>query len=721
MMSQPSRRAFLKTTGLSASALILGVGVSTESQAETVVNLLPGAPGSAFTLTQFVKITSDDKITLTALIPDMGQGTYQALPAILAEELNVPLSAVTIEFTKGETSFGDQTAGGSSSVRGNYAKLRKVGAAAREMLIQAASAKWQVSSAECYADAGKVVHKPSGKSLSYGELVEAASQLEVPKEPKLKDENDFTILGKPQPKPDVPWKVTGRPIFGMDVTVPGMVYASVQHCPVVGGTVKSFDATAAKAVKGVLDVLRVDRRLGDRVTANAGVAVVADSYWAATQGRKKLKIDWDTKGYEKTSTAGMETTYRQLAKHDGVTDKAWGDFGKAFAEAPVKLEAAYETPFLSHSPMEPQNATVWVKDDKVEVWASIQGPDLIVDDLHKHLGVPKENITVHVCFSGGGFGRRLFPDVATEAALLSKRVGKPVKLIWSREDDTTQGPFRPATFSFFKAGLNAEGKPVAFQHKVVSPSIVDYLYQHDRAKPAGEMMEAISDMAYEIPNVDNRYVFAENHLPLGWWRAVTSTTTAFAHECFVDELAAKAGVDPLEFRLRQLTKPSPVKAILQALKEKSGWEKPLTAGKGRGVAVWEFFAGACGQVVEVSRDKQGKLRIDKVTAVIDLGTVVNPDTVRAQVEGAVCMALTAATKDAMTFVNGTAEQTNFDRYRMTRLAEMPPVEVHILTGDPKMKGVGEPGLPPFAPALANAIFSLSGQRIRKLPFELEKV
>ena len=250
---------------------------------------------------------------------------------------------------------------------------------------------------------------------------------------------------------------------------------------------------------------------------------------------------------------------------------------------------------------------------------------------------------------------------------------------------------------------------------------MDYLYQHDRAKPADEMMEAISGMAYEIPNGDNRYVFAENHLPLGWWRAVTSTTTAFAHECFVDEMAAKAGVDPLEFRLRQLTKPSPVKAILETLKEKSGWEIPLAAGKGRGVAVWEFFAGACGQVVEVSRDKAGKLTIDKVTAVIDLGTVVNPDTVRAQVEGAVCMALTAATKDGITFHNGTAEQTNFDRYRMTRLAEMPPVEVHILTGDAKMKGAGEPGLPPFAPALANAIFSLTGNRLRTLPFELEKV
>lgn len=721
MTSQPSRRAFLKTTGLSASALLLGVGFSPETKAETVVKLLPGAPKSAFNLTSFVKITPDGKITLTALIPDMGQGTYQALPAILAEELNVPLSAVTIEFTKGEVAFGDQTAGGSGSVRGNYAKLRKTGAAAREMLVKAASDRWQVPDTECYAEGGKVFHKPSAKSLTYGELVEAASKLEVPKEPKLKDEKDFTILGKPQPKPDIPLKVTGRPIFGMDVTVPGMVYASVEHGPVVGSTVNSFDATAAKAVKGVLDVLRVDRRLGDRVTTNAGVAVVANSYWAATQARKKLKIDWDTKGYEKTSTAGMEATYRELAKQDGVTDKAWGNFANAYAEAPTKVEAAYETPFLSHSPMEPQNATAWVQGDKAEVWASIQGPDLIVDDLHKHLGLAKENITVHVCFSGGGFGRRLFPDVATEAAMLSKQLGKPVKLIWSREDDTTQGPFRPATFSFFKAGLDASGKPVAFQHKVVSPSIMDYLYKHDPTKPAGEMMEAISEMTYEIPNVDNRYVFAENHLPLGWWRAVTSTTTAFAHECFVDELAAKAGVDPLEFRLRQLTKPSPVKAILEALNEKSGWSTPLAAGKGRGVAVWEFFAGACGQVVEVSRDGAGKLKIDKVTAVIDLGTVVNPDTVRAQVEGAVCMALTAATKDAITFENGAAQQRNFDGYRMTRLAEMPPVEVHILTGDPKMKGVGEPGLPPFAPALANAIFSLTGKRLRKLPFDWEKV
>lgn len=718
MQAPTSRRTFLKTTGLSASALVLGIGFSTKANAETVTKLLPGA--APFNLTSFVQITSDGKITLTALMPDMGQGTYQALPAILAEELNVPLSAVTIEFTKGEATFGDQTSGGSGSVRGQYAKLRKTGAAAREMLVQAASSTLKVQPEECVAENGRVVHKASGKSFSYGELVEAASKLEVPKEPKLKDEKDFTMLGKPMPKPDVPWKVTGKPIFGMDVTVPGMVYASVQHGPVVGSTVKSFDAAAAKAVKGVRDVLRVDRRLGERVTPNAGVAVIADNYWAATQGRKKLKIEWDTKGYETASSESMTANYRDLSKAEGVKEKAWGEFDSAFAGAPVKLEAAYETPFLSHSPMEPQNATVWVQGDKVEAWASIQGPDLIVDDLHKHLGIPKENIKVNVCFSGGGFGRRLFPDVATEAAILSKQLGKPVKVIWSREDDTTQGPFRPPTFSYFKAGLSAEGKPLAFQHKVVSPSIMDYLYQHDKAKPAGEMMEAISDNCYEIPNVDNRYVFAENNIPLGWWRAVTSTTTAFAHECFIDEMAAKAGVDPLDFRLRQLTKPSPQKAILEALKEKA-WSQPLAAGRGRGVAVWEFFAGACGQVVEVSRDKAGKLTIEKVTAVIDLGTVINPDTVRAQVEGAVCMALTAATKDAITFKNGAAQQSNFDAYRMTRLAEMPPVEVHILTGDPKIKGVGEPGLPPFAPALANAIFNLTGKRMRTLPFELEKV
>ena len=345
---QTTRRTFLKTTGLSASALVLGVGLG-EANAETVVKL---APGASFSLNAFVQITSDGKITLKALMPDMGQGTYQALPAILAEELNVPLSAVTIEFTKGETSFGDQTAGGSSSVRSNYAKLRKTGAAAREMLVKAASDQWQVATEECYADGGKVFHKPSGKRLSYGELVEAAAKLEVPKEPKLKDEKDFTILGKPMPKPDVPWKVTGRPIFGMDVTVPGMLYASVQHGPVVGSTVKAFDATAAKAVKGVRDVLRVDRRLGDRLTPNAGVAVVADNYWAATQGRKKLNIDWDTKGYETTSSEKMAARYRALAQQEGVSEKAWGDFGKAFADAPTKLDAAYETPFLSHSPME---------------------------------------------------------------------------------------------------------------------------------------------------------------------------------------------------------------------------------------------------------------------------------------------------------------------------------------------------------------------------------
>lgn len=714
-----SRRNFLKVSSLSGAALILGL--SNTAQANALVNL-SNIPGASFEVTPFVIIDSTGKITLMALKPDMGQGTYQALPAILADELEVNLKAVSIEFTKGEARYGDQTSGGSASVRGSYDALRKAGAAARTMLTQAAAQAWGVSAAECYAQEGKIIHRPSGKSLSYGVLVEKASTLEVPKEPILKDPKDFKYIGQALLRLDVPWKVTGKPIFGIDVEVPGMLIASVEHCPVYGGKVKGFDDSATKAIKGVKAVLKVDRKLENYIVTDGSVAVIADNYWAALQGRKALKIDWDFGNGENVNSVAINANFRNLAKQTGIPDKPTGDFDKAFAEATTKLEAEYETCFLSHSPMEPQNALVWVQGDKVEAWVPSQGPDLVRDAIVQHLKIKPENITTHICFSGGGFGRRLFPDVAVEAAMLSKQLNAPIKVIWTREDDTTQGPFRPPTYSAFKAGLDDHGKAIAFQHKVVSPSIVDFLWQsHDKTKPAGEMMEAVCEMSYNIPNTKNAYIFAENTIPLGWWRAVTSTTTAFSQECFIDEMAAQAKQDPIAFRLSMLDeKQGKLRTILTTLREKSNWNKPLPKGWGRGVAVWEFFAGAAGHVVEVSRKPDGKLKIERVVAAIDLGTVINPDTVKAQVEGAITMALTAALKNEITFERGRAVQQNFDTYQMTRIHETPRMEVHLITDGTKPNGVGEPGLPPLAPALANAIFNATGKRIRKLPFALEE-
>lgn len=726
-----ARRDFLKAAGLTGAAFALGL-----SQTEAAVQNLsvlpsestPGAvPTAPFGLTPYILIESSGKITLLNPVPEIGQGTYQSLPALMAEELGVSLDQVTIRQTNGEKQFGPQTAGGSYSVRGQYKALRQVGASAREMLRQAAGQQWGAPVDECIADNAVVLHKPTGRKLTYGQLAEPAAKLPVPKDPPLKDPSTFRMLGKPMPRPDIPLKVSGKATFGIDAKIPnvgpaGMVYASVERCPVLGGKLVSFDAAKAKAVKGVRDVVKVERVLSKN--RYEGVAVVADTYWAALQGRKALKIDWNTQGLDQFNSTDYEQKLRDLAKTDGVQGHNAGEFDKVFADAPTKLEALYETPIVSHSTMEPMNALAhWQPGDKVEVWVSSQGPDLVKDELSKVLGIPKENIMVHILFNGGGFGRRLTQDFATEAALLSKAVGKPVKVVWTREDDTTLGPFRPMTFSALRGALSTDGKAVAMQHKVISPSIDATMDEkYDKTKPDGTMLEGTGEQKYEIPNLSTRYVHADIQIPLTYWRSVTSATLAFAHECFLDEMAHKAGQDPMAFRLAMLTKETDTKRVLTKLRAVSNWDKPLPAGWGRGVAQWEFFAGLAGQVVEVSKQSDGSVKVEKVYCVIDLGTVVNPDAVKAQTEGAIAMALTAAVKDGITFANGRAVQTNFDTNRMLRIHEMPAVEVHILAeGGPTIKGVGEPGLPPLAPALANAVFAATGKRVRRLPFDLEKV
>lgn len=722
-----SRRDFLKAAGLTGAAFALGLS-STEAFAGPVLNLTvrPGLalPESA-ELTPYIIIEKSGRIIIMNPRPEIGQGTYQSVPALIAEELEVSLDKVVIRQTGGESKYGElwsQAVGGSGSIRGGYMQMRKVGASARDMLRQAASQQWGVPIEECFAENATIVHKPTGRKLSYGQLADVAAKLPVPKEPKLKDPKDFTMLGKSMPRPDMPLKVSGQAQFGIDAKTAGMVYASIERCPIFGSKLISFDAVQSLKVKGVQQVVTVDRVVGKN--RYEGVAVIATNYWAALQGRKALKIKWDHQGHETFNSIDFEKQLRDLAKTDGVVGHNLGDFDKTFADATNQLEAFYETPIVSHSTMEPMNALAHYKaDNKIELWVSSQGGDLVREDVAKVLKIPADNITVHILFNGGGFGRRLTQDFATEAALLSKAIGKPVKVVWTREDDTLLGPFRPMTFSAMRGALSADGKAVALQHKVISPSIDATMNEtYDKTKPDGTMLEGISEQKYEIPNLSTRYVHADVHVPLTYWRSVTSSTLAFAHECFLDEMAHKAGQDPMVFRLSMLTKDSDAKRVLTKLREFSGWDKPLPAGKGRGVAQWEFFAGLAGQVVEVSKNKDGGVTVDKVYCVIDLGTVVNPDTVKAQIEGSVAMALTAATKDGITFENGRAVQSNFDTNRMLRINEMPIVEVLILAeGGPTIKGVGEPGLPPFAPALANAVFAATGQRVRRLPFDLEKV
>lgn len=730
-----NRRDFLKTLGLTGAVLVLGIPAANAGtpgfSPAALLNINAAPTGTELVPYVIIEkstvghagVSTPGKITIMNPKPDMGQGTYQSIPALIAEELGVTLDQVTILQTGGEKAFGGQISGGSSSVRGSYIPLRKVGASAREMLVTAASQQWNVPAAECTVANGSVYHKASKRSLAYGDLVEAASKLPVPTNPKLKDAKDFTILGKPAMRPEVPAKVSGRAQFGIDVKVPGMLYASVERSPVIGSKLVRFDDSKTKQVKGVKHVLKATRTLQKR--SFEGVAVVADNYWAALTGRRALAVTWDHAGLDKLNSADYTKHLHDLAKEDGVVDHTTGDFAKAFADAPTKLDAFYETPVVSHSTMEPMNCVVnWPTATSMEIWTSSQAPDWMKSTLAETFSLKPEAIKINITFNGGGFGRRLFQDYVIEAAHIAKEVGKPVKVVWTREDDTLQGPFRPMTFSAFRAGLGADGLPLAFQHKVISPSIDATLGDNSRKadKPDKTMTEGISEQKYEMPNVDNRYVFADFQVPTAYWRAVTSTTLAFAHECFIDEMAHKAGKDPLDYRMAMMTKPSDAKRVLTKLRDVSNWDKPLPAGWGRGVAQWEFFAGLAGHVVEVSTQKDGSVKVEKVICVIDLGTVVNPDMVRAQTEGAIAMAITAATKPGITFANGAAQQANFDTNPVLRINEMPKVEVHILAeGGPVIKGVGEPGLPPVAPALANAIFMATGKRQRTLPMDLSKL
>lgn len=668
-------------------------------------------------------VEPDGHITIFNIKPEMGQGTFQSVPAMIAEEFEVSLDNVTIKNTNGEKRFGPgQRAGGSNSIRGGWFEFRKIGASAKEVFVKAAATKWGVDADSCYAEGAKVIHRPSKKSLGYGELVEPASKIELPKEPKLKDRKDFKIIGKMARRPDVKFKTNGSAEFGLDSKVPGMVYAVVGRCPVIGGTLQSYDAAEALKMPGVLKVVEAEKIMGRY--KSTGVAVIAKSYWQALQAKKKLNITWDNRGYENFSTAAYEEKLRGMTGDDGLLDKNIGDINSVEIAKGKSLEALYETPMVAHHTLEPPNCVAHVKGDKLALWTSTQVPIALTGDgdtnLHKYVGFAPENITLESKFIGGGYGRRLYLDYVIEAVNIAKQYDKPVKLIWTREDTTEFGPYRPMTFSQLKGGLDNNDKLVMFQHKVISPSYREAMNpDFDTSKVDGAMVEGIGEQAYEIPNIKTSFVRVDYHVPLAAWRSVTSSTLAFAHECFIDEMAYLARKDPMAFRLEMLTKPSDLRKVLLKLKEITNWDTPLPKGRGRGVAQWEFFAGLGAQVVEVTHNEDKSITIDKVYAVMDLGECVNPDNTNNQMEGAVVMALTAATKTGITMENGKVMQHNFYDAPMIRINEAPPVEVHIIADGGKVKGVGEPGLPPFAPALANAIFAATGKRIRKMPFELK--
>ena len=718
-----NRRNFIRLSGMTGAVLTIGFyfGCKNGKSEAVLENISEIDPLTAKELSPFIMIDTKGNVALIAHKPEMGQGTFQSMPLIVAEELGVTLDHVTIKPAIANKKYGDMSVGGSNSVRGSWMLLRKAGAAAREMLVTVAAARWKITADQCKVEKGYVIHTDGEKKFSFGDLVEEASKLPVPKEPKLKDAAAFTMIGKQVSRPDILKKVEGKAEFGIDATLPGMLYASVERCPVFNGKVKSFDDTETKKVPGVRHVLIAERKSGKNMYY--GVAVVADNYYAAVQGRKALKVEWDTAGLQLESTEKIYKRFNDLSKTEGVVETKIGNFEKAYNTSAKKVEAIYELPFAAHATMEPQNTVAYVTADKCEIWSPTQIPNNAVDTLKEYLKMPEEKIELHFTMLGGGFGRRLFDDYITEAAYISKKIAAPVKVLWKREDDMTMGPFRPGTLSSLRGGIDETGKVIALQHKVVAPSIMynQFGFADKNNKVDGGAVEGIKESWYDIPNVLSNNIYAETNIPIGWWRSVYSATVAFAHECFIDELAHVAEKDPIDFRLAMITKNIRMKNLLTHLREKSEWDKPLPAGWSKGVAMWQFFAGQAGHVVFVSRNTNGGIKIEKVVAVIDCGLTINPDNVKAQVEGATIMALTAAVKDEITFSEGRAMQTNFDTYQMLRMNEAPRVDVYIYPGAEEPGGVGEPGLPPAAPALANAIFAATGKRIRKLAFNLNKI
>lgn len=717
------RRKFLKITGLSGAMLAIGFeSLAIDMGEDAIVKAMMAEDfidGTA--INPFVIISEDGQITIMATIPELGQGINQGIPAIIAEELEVDLNTVNIVKSSATRKYGRQSIGGSRNTRSLYGPMRKLGASTKEMFIQAAAKRWGVGADTCYAQNGQVFKKGSGTGLAYAALVKEAAAIEVPKDPKLKAKKDFKIIGKPFPRPDLALKVSGQADYGMDAQTPGLLYATIERCPTLQGTITSFDESAAMAVLGVQKVMKVTRTVYGN--ENVGIAVVAENYYAAMQGRKALNIQWNNAEFTKISSDSIEKDLDKLEKEDGYEHVEKGDFKASVAQAAKTLTVRYDQPYLSHTCMEPMNATVHVKEDGTcEVWAPSQSPQ-VQRQFAKILGIAEdqaeEKIKVHLPYLGGGFGRRSMNDSLFECLQISNAMTKPVKLIWSREDDTSQGPFRQRTAHAMVATFDANNKPIGLQHKMISQAITTQ-GRPSRGRLPFEVMEGINTH-YDIPNISTRFVEYKNQIPIHWWRSVFGSTNGFAHEGFMDEIAVKAGEDPLQFRKDRLKSEPRFVKVLERLEKEADWNTKLPENQGKGVAIVESFGTIVAHAVFLKKEN-GKVSIPKVVSVIDCGVYINPDQVAAQTEGNIIYGLTAALKDAITFKDGAAEQANFDTYRMLRMNEAPrSIEVHIMENDEAPGGMGEPGLPPIAPALANAVFNLSGKRIRQLPFDLNKI
>jgi isoquinoline 1-oxidoreductase beta subunit len=699
---------------MTGAALCLGFYFPASAEVARIVNKTE-AEHTGVELNAWIRIDTSGKVTLLSHRAEMGQGVYQSIPQIIAEELEVNLNDVNIIFAQGnQRKYGNQITGGSSTIRGSYKNLLNLSATARDMLIAAAAAKWDVPASTCYAEAGSVIHKPSGRKFHYGELVVDASKLPAPKNVTLKKPSEYKLIRQPLHRQDTALKTNGTAIFGLDKKIPGMLYAMVERSPRFHGKVKSFDDTATRKIPGVKHVFKV--RMGVHNTFREGVAVVADSSWTALQGKKALKVAWDDSGFEHLSTEDIYSRMKEaLQTKEGLSFSKRGDPSPIIEQAKKKIDVIYETPYQSHSCMEPLNCVAHYQGDHIEIWGPIQAPDWIQDYISKDMGLPREKVIVNMTFLGGGFGRKAFMDYPHEAAVISKEIGAPVQVIWTREDDMTQGPYRPG-ISYRCEGLIEDGEISAYKVRLAGQNI-GHWSGAGKDKPNRSTTEGFLNAYFEnIKNIRFSDIPFETPVPPIWWRSVYASTNGFAYESFMDELAIEAGKDPLAFR-RQYAKEERCQRLMDKLEEVSGWKNRKNK-KGYGVAITECFGTTVGQVVKVSRQADGKIKIDQVWAVIDCGWYVNPDTIKAQVEGSIVMALGAATTHEITFDDGMVVQKNFYAYNMPRISDAPPVEVHIMENGADAGGVGEPGLPPFAPALTNAIYDLTGKRIRKLPFSL---
>ncbi len=657
------------------------------------------AAAEPFAPNAFLRIGPDGIITVTVHRSEMGQGVRTALPMIVAEELEADWSSIRVEQALADRVYGDQVTGGSTSIVESYTPLRRAGATAREMLIAAAAQVWGVEKKTCYAENGAVVHQPSGRRLTYGELAGIAATLPTPPstEIALKDPKDFHIIGTRVGRVDNPQIVSGSAVYGLDVQVPGMLYAVVARPPAFGARLTSYDAAQAEAVTGVRHVVPVD----------SGIAVVADDTWAAVQGRAALEIAWDTGPNAGLSSADIRASFAEMIASADKRD---------VPDAAQTLEAIYEVPFLAHAPMEPVNCLADVRADSCEVWAPTQNPELAKRVARSLSRLPDEAVTVHVSLIGGGFGRRLEADYVAEAVRISQKVGAPVKVMWTREDDIRHDFYRPASYHWLKAGLDEQGWPVAWRHYIAAPGITGDL-------PAGgqAIVQGASDLPYRILDLAVRPLVADIPVPTGYWRAVFNTQNAFANECFVDELAAAGGRDPYELRMALLTEPR-LKAVLELAATKAGWGEPLPAGWGRGIACHATWGSIhVAQVAEVSVADDGAVRVHRVVCAVDCGLVLNPDGVEAQMEGGIVFGLSAALKGEITIENGGVQQGNFHDYPVLRMDEMPVIETYIIQGRDRPNGTGEGGPPPIAPAVANAVFAATGKRIRRLPLRAENL